>query len=522
MTNAQGDPAPRRASAWPPSGPRRPPRPSARDAAPARSARRGRRGRGRPASASRRGRSAADQHRHRAPPCPPGSPRRRATRPAPPPSRCVDVWEDFQCPICRQFETAERRAQIEALATDGKARVVYHTLTFLDRERQQPADTQESLEPGGHRRGLRRRTRASSCRVPRQIFAEPARHEGAGYTDEQLSRSPRPPGVADMDAFSQCLAHAQVRRLRHPGRARRPTAAGHRHADRPASTAPCVDFTARDRAWTDAGQRVLTAVDKAVGDGGHRELATGALPASIPSPSPGRLAPRAVPGPRLRAVHHRRASSLAVWIARPALASPAAARPGTVADIAVWAVPFGIVGGRLYHVITDPAAVLRRRRAPGRRAARSGRAASASGARSRSAALGAWIGCRRAGRAAAAVRRRARPGHRCVAQALGRWGNWFNQELFGRPDRPAVGAARSTRPTGPPGYEQSRPSTRPSCTSRCGASASPCVLRLGRPPVPARATAGCSRSTSLLYTRRPVLDRAAAHRRRPTTSSACG
>ena len=28
--------------------------------------------------------------------------------------------------------------------------------------------------------------------------------------------------------------------------------------------------------------------------------------------------------------------------------------PGEVADIAVWAVPFGILGGRLYHLATDP------------------------------------------------------------------------------------------------------------------------------------------------------------------------
>ena len=27
--------------------------------------------------------------------------------------------------------------------------------------------------------------------------------------------------------------------------------------------------------------------------------------------------------------------------------------PGTITDIAIWAVPFGIIGGRLYHVITD-------------------------------------------------------------------------------------------------------------------------------------------------------------------------
>ena len=28
-------------------------------------------------------------------------------------------------------------------------------------------------------------------------------------------------------------------------------------------------------------------------------------------------------------------------------------RPGTVYDVAMWAIPFGIVGARLYHVITD-------------------------------------------------------------------------------------------------------------------------------------------------------------------------
>ena len=30
------------------------------------------------------------------------------------------------------------------------------------------------------------------------------------------------------------------------------------------------------------------------------------------------------------------------------------APPSTVLDIAVWAVPFGIVGARIYHVITSP------------------------------------------------------------------------------------------------------------------------------------------------------------------------
>ncbi len=34
------------------------------------------------------------------------------------------------------------------------------------------------------------------------------------------------------------------------------------------------------------------------------------------------------------------------WVAR-------GGRPGKVSDVAVWAVPFGVVGGRIYHVITD-------------------------------------------------------------------------------------------------------------------------------------------------------------------------
>ena len=34
------------------------------------------------------------------------------------------------------------------------------------------------------------------------------------------------------------------------------------------------------------------------------------------------------------------------WVAR-------GGKPGQVGDIAIWVVPFGLVGGRLYHVITD-------------------------------------------------------------------------------------------------------------------------------------------------------------------------
>ncbi|MEP6526161.1 MAG: prolipoprotein diacylglyceryl transferase [Nocardioidaceae bacterium] len=106
-------------------------------------------------------------------------------------------------------------------------------------------------------------------------------------------------------------------------------------------------------------------------------------------------------------------------------------QPGTVADVAVWAVPFGLVGGRLYHVITDWQLYFSDGAHPIRALYVWEGGLGIWGAISLGA-LGAWIGCRRRGvpflRYADAVA----PGV-AVAQAIGRWGNWFNQELFGKP-----------------------------------------------------------------------------------------
>lgn len=98
-------------------------------------------------------------------------------------------------------------------------------------------------------------------------------------------------------------------------------------------------------------------------------------------------------------------------------------------DIAIWAIPFGIIGGRLYHVISSPDAYFG---ADGDLALipqiwRGGLGiwgAVALGA------VGAWIGCRRAGIKLSTFADAAAPGL-LLAQAVGRWGNWFNQELFG-------------------------------------------------------------------------------------------
>lgn len=108
---------------------------------------------------------------------------------------------------------------------------------------------------------------------------------------------------------------------------------------------------------------------------------------------------------------------------------------GSVWDIAIWAVPFGIIGGRLYHVVSSPDAYF----GPGfdgtgdlslipqiQRGGLGIWGAVVLGA------VGAWIGCRRAGVKLSAFMDAAAPGL-LLAQSIGRWGNYFNQELFGGP-----------------------------------------------------------------------------------------
>ncbi|GAB3664122.1 hypothetical protein GCM10027589_28060 [Actinocorallia lasiicapitis] len=106
-------------------------------------------------------------------------------------------------------------------------------------------------------------------------------------------------------------------------------------------------------------------------------------------------------------------------------------KPGIVIDVAVWAVPFGLVGGRLYHVITDHQMYFGEGKDPldALKVWQGGLGiwgAVAMGA------LGAWIGCRSRGVRLAPFADAIAPGI-ALAQGIGRWGNWWNQELYGKP-----------------------------------------------------------------------------------------
>lgn len=105
--------------------------------------------------------------------------------------------------------------------------------------------------------------------------------------------------------------------------------------------------------------------------------------------------------------------------------------PELMYDVALWAIPLGIIGARLYHVVTtprgyfgaggDPWAVLRIWE--GGLAIWGGVAFGA---------LGAFIAVRRAGQRLGPIADSLAPAL-LMAQGIGRWGNYFNQELFGSP-----------------------------------------------------------------------------------------
>ena len=131
------------------------------------------------------------------------------------------------------------------------------------------------------------------------------------------------------------------------------------------------------------------------------------------------------------------------WVARGGTA-------GDISDLAIWAVPFGLVGGRLYHVATDHDLYFGAGRHPidALYVWRGGLGvwgAIAFGA------LGMVIGAKRKGIKLLPVLDACAPGV-LVAQALGRWGNWFNQELFGRPTDLPWGLSVSDRTAVDAGY----------------------------------------------------------------------
>jgi prolipoprotein diacylglyceryl transferase len=122
--------------------------------------------------------------------------------------------------------------------------------------------------------------------------------------------------------------------------------------------------------------------------------------------------------------------AIATWIADRKLSKRGAIK-GTMLDVALWAVPFGIIGGRFFHVITHPddyffegADLLATLRIWEGGLAIYGAVSFG--------AVGVLIATRQIGLRFWSVADAIAPGL-LLAQGIGRIGNYFNQELFGLP-----------------------------------------------------------------------------------------
>jgi len=97
----------------------------------------------------------------------------------------------------------------------------------------------------------------------------------------------------------------------------------------------------------------------------------------------------------------------AIWVGRKRYAS-LGGNPDDVSEVAIWAVPFGIIGGRIYHVITSPEQYFG------------------------SNGIYLYFKTHKTSLKISQLLDCLAPGV-VLAQAIGRIGNYFNQELFGRP-----------------------------------------------------------------------------------------
>jgi protein-disulfide isomerase len=118
----------------------------------------------------------------------------------------LDVYADFQCPICGKFEKAFGPT-MAAMAKAGEVKYVVHMMSFLD------------LNLPGSNDSSKRATNAAGCaadagKFPEYmsaVFAAQPAQEGAGYTDAQLTEFAQAVGITGpaLTTWQKCTTSGQ-------------------------------------------------------------------------------------------------------------------------------------------------------------------------------------------------------------------------------------------------------------------------------------------------------------------------
>ncbi len=113
----------------------------------------------------------------------------------------LQLWEDFQCPACKQLEDANGSG-ITKLAEEGKIRLLWRPTTFLDQNLNNDASARAAAAWG--------------CAIDAgkaheyhtTVFANQPAQEGTGYTDAQLLQFGKDSGITGdaYTTFEKCVA----------------------------------------------------------------------------------------------------------------------------------------------------------------------------------------------------------------------------------------------------------------------------------------------------------------------------
>ncbi|MGW3604238.1 DsbA family protein [Micromonospora sp. NPDC005161] len=109
----------------------------------------------------------------------------------------VDVYEDFLCPACKQFEQTSG-ATLEQLVTENKAKVVYHPVAYLNRFSTTEYSTRSSAASGCAAVGGKFREYAEA------LFDRQPPEGSAGLTDDELIDIGAGVGL-DRGSFGGCV-----------------------------------------------------------------------------------------------------------------------------------------------------------------------------------------------------------------------------------------------------------------------------------------------------------------------------
>jgi protein-disulfide isomerase len=109
----------------------------------------------------------------------------------------VDLYEDFICPACRQFESTAG-GTLDQLVAEGKVRVVYHPVAFLNRFSTTDYSSRSSAASGCAADGGKFREYAKA------LFERQPPEGSAGLSDDQLIDIGASAGL-DAASFGSCV-----------------------------------------------------------------------------------------------------------------------------------------------------------------------------------------------------------------------------------------------------------------------------------------------------------------------------